>query len=70
MFGASFSLLLILLDIHLLGRDVKCLGPHVNDLECVHTRNNKEDARTPSSSSQEAAHAEDDSSLELLDHLE
>ena len=68
--NANFSLLLILLAIHLLGRDVKCLGPHVNYLECVHTRNNKEDARTPSSPSQEAAHAEDDSSLKLLDHLE
>ena len=54
---------------HLLGRDVECLGPHVNDLESVHTGNNKEDARAARPAGQEAAHPKYDGALELLDHL-
>ena len=50
-------------------RDVKCLGPHVDDLESVHTGNNKEDTGTASPASQEATHPEYDGPLELLDHL-
>ena len=52
-----------------MGRDVECLGPHVYNLESVHTRDDKEDARAASPASQEAAHPEDDGALELLDNL-
>ena len=54
----------------LLRRDIKGLSPHVDDLECVHARNNKEDSRAPGPAGQEATHPEDDGPLKLLNHLD
>ena len=54
----------------LLRRDIKGLSPHVDDLECVHARNHKEDSRAPGTAGQEATHPEDDGPLKLLNHLD
>ena len=54
----------------LLRRDIKGLSPHVDDLECVHARNHKEDSRAPGPAGQEATHPEDDGPLKLLNHLD
>ena len=51
---------------NLLRGHVEGLGPHVNLLEDVDARDDEEDARTSSSSCQEATKPEDHSSLVFL----
>ena len=53
-------------ETHLLGWNLKCLGPHVNLLIHVNTGNDKEHPRTPGPSCQQSAQSEDDCPLILL----
>ena len=51
---------------NLLGWNLKSLGPHVDFLVHVHTRNDKEHTRPPGPSCQKPAQSEDDRPLILL----
>ena len=46
------------------------MASHINLLVDVHTRNDEEHSRTPSSSCQQPTQPEDDGPLVLLDHLD
>ena len=54
--------------LYLLWGDREVLYSHVYDLEDVHTGDDKEDARTPGSATEDPPQAEDDGLLVLLDH--